>query len=245
MYKRGKYTIASNESLTESIYRMRLLGDTQYITSSGQFVNIEVSGHYLRRPISVCDYDSQSFTIIYKVVGQGTAAMSQMEVGAELDILTGLGNGFNADAPCEQPLLVGGGVGVPPLYRLCRDLLAITKNPKVVLGFNTASECFLVNEFEALGVEVVVTTVDGSRGIKGYVTDALPTLSYDYVYSCGPIPMLRALCEASGEVSGEYSFEERMGCGFGACVGCTCKTKYGNKRICKDGPVLKKEEIIW
>lgn len=242
---KGIYTIQSNEALTQSVYRMRLAGDTQYITAPGQFVNIAIEGLYLRRPISVCDFDAESLTIIYKVVGRGTEQMSAMKVGTELDILTGLGNGFNPAATTERPLLVGGGVGVPPLYNLCRSLLAIAKCPTVVLGFNTAAEVFLVKEFEELGVEVIVTTVDGSQGVKGYVTDALSALSYDYVYSCGPIPMLKALYSATDCVGGEYSFEERMGCGFGACVGCTCKTKYGNKRICKDGPVLKKEEIIW
>ncbi|MFI3317083.1 MAG: dihydroorotate dehydrogenase electron transfer subunit [Rikenellaceae bacterium] len=245
MYKRGKYIVESNEALTQSVYKMRLVGDTQYITAPGQFINIEIEGLYLRRPISVCDYDSLGVTIIYKVVGKGTERMSRMSAGTELDILTGLGNGFNADAECHQPLLVGGGVGVPPLYNLCRKLIAAGKRPTVVLGFNTASEVFLAEEFEALGVDVVVTTVDGSMGTKGFVTNALSSIDFDYVYSCGPLAMLRALYDATPGVRGEFSFEERMGCGFGACVGCTCKTKYGNKRICKDGPVLDREEIIW
>ncbi|MFI3323792.1 MAG: dihydroorotate dehydrogenase electron transfer subunit [Rikenellaceae bacterium] len=245
MYKRGIYTVECNEALTASIYRMRLSGDTQYITAPGQFVNIALEGRYLRRPISVSDFDAESLTIIYKVVGGGTEQMSRMSVGTQLDLLTGLGNGFDSNVDSKRPLLVGGGVGVPPLYNLCKSLLAIAKDPVVVLGFNSADEVFLVDEFKALGVEVVVTTVDGSVGVKGYVTDALPILSYDYVFSCGPLPMLRALYTATESISGQYSFEERMGCGFGACVGCTCKTKYGNKRICKDGPVLQKEEIIW
>ncbi len=245
MYKRGIYTIEVNEALTASVYRMILAGDTQYITAPGQFVNIELEGHYLRRPISVCDYDSATLTIIYKVVGRGTEQMSRMTKGQELDLLTGLGNGFNPAAQCQEPLLVGGGVGVPPLYNLCRALLEAGKRPTVLLGFNTAQELFLVEEFRALGVEVVVTTADGSKGVKGFVTTALPSLSFDYLYSCGPLPMLRALYDATPTVPGEFSFEERMGCGFGACVGCTCKTKYGNKRICKDGPVLDREEIIW
>ncbi|MFI3286279.1 MAG: dihydroorotate dehydrogenase electron transfer subunit [Rikenellaceae bacterium] len=245
MYKRAIYTIECNEPLTACVYRMRLSGDTQYITAPGQFVNVELEGRYLRRPISVSDYDAMGFTIIYKVVGGGTDQMSRMSVGENLDILTGLGNGFNAAAACNAPLLVGGGVGVPPLYNLCKTLLAAGKKPTVVLGFNTAEEVFLADEFEALGAKVVVTTVDGSRGVKGFVTTALAELSFDYTYSCGPLPMLRALYDASEGTPGEYSFEERMGCGFGACVGCTCKTKYGNKRICKDGPVLTREEIIW
>ncbi|MFR9503930.1 MAG: dihydroorotate dehydrogenase electron transfer subunit [Rikenellaceae bacterium] len=245
MYKRGIYKIESNEALTDSVYRMRLSGDTKYITAPGQFVNIALAGSYLRRPISVSDYDDSSLTIIYKVVGGGTQKMSQMGEGAELDLLTGLGNGFNVDAECKEPILVGGGVGVPPLYNLCKKLLAIGKRPTVILGFNKASELFLLNEFEALGAKVIATTVDGSYGIKGFVTSALDNISYDYVYSCGPLPMLKALYDATEGVAGEYSFEERMGCGFGACVGCTCKTKYGNKRVCKDGPVLVREEIIW
>ncbi|MFI3333113.1 MAG: dihydroorotate dehydrogenase electron transfer subunit [Rikenellaceae bacterium] len=245
MYKRAIYRVESNEPLTESVYRMRLSGDTQYITAPGQFVNIALEGRYLRRPISVSDYDAEGLTIIYKVVGGGTSQMSEMMQGTELDILTGLGNGFNIDAPCSEPLLVGGGVGVPPLYNLCKRLLEMGKRPTVVLGFNTASELFLAEEFEALGAKVVVATVDGSHGVKGFVTSALESISFDYIYSCGPLPMLKALYDATEGIDGEYSFEERMGCGFGACVGCTCKTKYGNKRICKDGPVLGREEIVW
>ncbi len=224
---------------------MRLSGDTQYITAPGQFINIALEGRYLRRPISVSDYDAAGLTIIYKVVGGGTSQMSEMKEGAELDILTGLGNGFNVEAKSNEPLLVGGGVGVPPLYNLCKRLLDMGKRPTVVLGFNTAKELFLADEFEALGAKVVVTTVDGSCGIKGFVTAALNSISFDYTYSCGPLPMLKALYDATQGTDGEYSFEERMGCGFGACVGCTCKTKYGNKRICKDGPVLGREEIVW
>ncbi len=245
MYKRGKYRVTQNEALTTTVYSMWLEGDTQYITAPGQFINIEIAGHYLRRPISVCDYNEGKIRIIYKVVGEGTAEMSQMEIGTELDILTGLGNGFTTTQIGSRPLLVGGGVGIPPLYNLCKVLLSQGKVPTVVLGFNTTTESFMVEEFEALGARVVVTTADGSQGIKGFVTAALPEVEFDYTYSCGPIPMLKALYDATPEVAGEYSFEERMGCGFGACVGCTCKTKYGYKRICKDGPVLDREEIIW
>ncbi len=245
MYKKGKYKIVSNRALTSSIYEMILEGDTQYITSPGQFVNIEVKGLYLRRPISVCDYDERSIRLIYKVVGEGTTSMSSYEAGVELDLLTGLGNGFHIDERSMKPLLVGGGVGVPPLYNLCRELIAKGKEVTVVLGFNKADEIFLYDDFVALGAKVVVTTVDGSVGVKGFVTTAMSDIDYDFVYSCGPIPMLKAVYDRSGEVDGEYSFEERMGCGFGACVGCTCKTKYGYKRICKDGPVLNRDEIIW
>ncbi|MBR4028413.1 MAG: dihydroorotate dehydrogenase electron transfer subunit [Alistipes sp.] len=246
MYKKGIYTILSNEPLTPAVYRMVLEGDTQYITRSGQFINIELEGKFLRRPISVSDYDATTITIIYKVVGSGTEQMRGMEVGTKLDILTGLGNGFNTENDAKHPLLVGGGVGVPPLYNLAKRLISEGKKPIVVLGFNTASEIFYEEEFKALGIDVYCSTADGSHGVKGFVTDVIreKAFEFDYTYSCGPLPMLKALYDAT-EVSGEYSFEERMGCGFGACMGCSCKTKYGNKRICKDGPVLKREEIIW
>ncbi|MEG1611274.1 MAG: dihydroorotate dehydrogenase electron transfer subunit [Alistipes sp.] len=246
MYKKNKYTIRTNEPLTESVWRMTLTGDTQYITAAGQFVNIELEGHFLRRPISVCDYDAQSLTLIYKVVGEGTAQMSRMRVGEQLDLLTGLGNGFAIDVPTAAPLLVGGGVGVPPLYNLAKRLLVAGKKVSVVLGFNTAAECFYVDEFRALGAKVVVATADGSVGTCGFVTTVLAEqkITYDYLYACGPLPMLRALCEQT-TVPGQLSMEERMGCGFGGCMGCTCQTTRGAKRICKEGPVLMKEEIIW
>ncbi len=246
MYKNATYTVLSNEPLTGSVWRMILGGDTQWITAPGQFVNIALEGRYLRRPISVCDYDERTITLIYKVVGDGTAQMSRMAPGVRLDLLTGLGNGFSTDADTRRPLLVGGGVGVPPLYNLARRLLAEGRGVQVVLGFNTAAEVFYADEFRALGCDVTVATADGSAGVAGFVTTAIAArgLDFDYFYACGPLPMLRALCQAV-EQPGELSFEERMGCGFGACMGCSCKTKYGNKRICVDGPVLKREEIIW
>ena len=246
MYKKGIYTIKSNTPLTPVVYRMVLEGDTQYITRSGQFINIELAGKYLRRPISVCDYDEKTITIIYKVVGRGTEQMKTMEAGEQLDILTGLGNGFSTENGARRPLLVGGGVGVPPMYNLCRRLLGEGKSPIVILGFNTAEEIFYAEEFRALGVETYISTADGTVGTKGFVTDVIreQALDFDYLYTCGPLPMLKALYDATS-VDAEFSFEERMGCGFGACMGCSCKTKYGNKRICKDGPVLKREEIIW
>ncbi|MBR2437334.1 MAG: dihydroorotate dehydrogenase electron transfer subunit [Alistipes sp.] len=246
MYKKGIYTILSNEPLTPAVYRMVLEGDTQYITRSGQFINIELTGKYLRRPISVADYDDKTVTIIYKVVGSGTEQMRGMARGEKLDILTGLGNGFSTDNDAKRPLLVGGGVGVPPMYNLCKRLLSEGKRPTVIIGFNTKAELFYEEEFKALGVDVVVATADGSAGVKGFVTDAIreAKVEFDYLYTCGPLPMLKALYDAT-DVPAEFSFEERMGCGFGACMGCSCKTKYGNKRICKDGPVLKREEIIW
>jgi len=246
MYKKGIYTVLSNEPLTPAVYRMVLEGDTEYITRSGQFINIELEGKFLRRPISVADYDATTITIIYKVVGRGTEQMSKMEVGKKLDILTGLGNGFSTDNDAQRPLLVGGGVGVPPMYNLCKRLLAEGKRPTVIVGFNTKSEVFYTEEFKALGVDIHVATADGSQGIKGFVTDAIREagIEFDYLYTCGPLPMLKALYDAT-DVEAEFSFEERMGCGFGGCMGCTCKTKYGYKRICKEGPVLKRDEIIW
>ena len=246
MYKKDIYKIRSNEPLTSSVWRMVLEGDTQWISRPGQFVNIELAGRYLRRPISISDYDADSITLIYKVVGGGTEQMSRMAAGEELDLLVGLGNGFDVEASGEKPLLVGGGVGVPPLYNLCKVLLKQGKRPTVILGFNKADEIFYREAFEALGATVYVATADGSVGVKGFVTDVLREkgVEYDYFYSCGPLPMLKALSEAT-TTSGELSFEERMGCGFGACMGCSCKTLTGNKRICKEGPVMKKEELLW
>ena len=241
--KQSIFQIRSNEALTDSVYKMVLEGDTSHITNCGQFVNIQLEGHFLRRPISVCDYDGQTLTIVYKVVGKGTEAMSTMVQGQKLDILTGLGNGYDLTLAGEKPVLLGGGVGVPPMYNLAKKLIALGKEVKVILGFNTGSEIFYEEEFKALGCDVTVTTVDGSYGTKGFVTDALPE-EYTYFYTCGPEPMLKAVYRAS-KTSGQMSFEERMGCGFGACMGCSCKTLTGYKRICKEGPVMKKEEILW
>ena len=245
MYKKGIYKIRTNEPLTDAVWRMTLAGDTQWISAPGQFVNIALEGKYLRRPISICDYDDRSIALIYKVVGGGTEQMSRMLPGETLDLLTGLGNGFSTKNDARRPLLVGGGVGVPPLYALAKRLLAEGKCPTAILGFNKADEVFYAGEFENLGVRTIVCTADGSVGVRGFVTDAIATLSgYSFYYACGPEPMLRAV-HALCPCGGQLSFEERMGCGFGACMGCSCKTKYGNKRICKDGPVLDKEEIVW
>ena len=241
--KQSIFEIRSNTRLTDSVYKMVLAGDTSSITNCGQFVNIQLDGMYLRRPISVCDYDDKTLTIIYKVVGKGTEAMAAMGEGVKLDILTGLGNGYDLTLAGDKPVLLGGGVGVPPMYNLAKKLRAEGKEVKVILGFNVKSEIFYEEEFKALGCDVTVTTVDGSYGVKGFVTDALPT-DYTYFYTCGPEPMLKAVYRAS-RTSGQMSFEERMGCGFGACMGCSCKTLTGYKRICKDGPVMKKEEILW
>ena len=237
-------TITENKKIAKDVYLMKLEGDTSAITASGQFVNIKLDGFYLRRPISVCDYDDTTLTIIYKVVGEGTEVMAGLPCGGKLDVLLGLGNGYDLSKSGDTPLLIGGGVGVPPMYNLCKKLIAEGKKATVILGFNTKGEIFFEDEFRALGADVYITTVDGSYGTKGFVTDVMKNLTYTYFYTCGPMPMFRAI-EATVVTSGQYSFEERMGCGFGACMGCSCKTKYGNKRICKDGPVLEREEIVW
>ena len=243
--KQVNLTVVENTRLAEGIYRLRLAGDTSAITAPGQFVNLKLSGYFLRRPISVCDWTEGEVTLIYKVLGRGTADMTRMAPGTELDVLTGLGNGFDPDRSGLRPLLVGGGVGIPPLYGLARRLTAQGKQVTAVLGFNRASELFLADELRALGAEVVIATADGSVGLRGLVTDGMAAVSdYTYLYTCGPEPMLKAVYGVC-RTSGQFSFEERMGCGFGACMGCSCKTKYGNKRICKDGPVLEKEEIVW
>ena len=235
------FTIADNQSLAPSVHRMVLAGDTSAITRPGQFVNIALDGLFLRRPISVCDWDENTLTLIYKVVGQGTARMAEMAPGQTLDALVGLGNGYDVAACPDSPVLVGGGVGVPPLYGLAKRLIAAGKKPSVILGFNTADEIFCDMDFAALGVPVAVTTADGTAGTRGFVTAAMK--GGEYVCACGPEPMLKAVCQKAA--AGQFSFEARMGCGFGACMGCTCKTVAGYKRICKEGPVLFKEEIPW
>ena len=237
------FTVVSQRQLTQTVYEMKLRGDTSAITRPGQFVNLRLDGLYLRRPISVCDLEGDTLTLIYKVVGKGTQALSEMQPGQTVPVLTGLGNGYDTGLSGDRPLLIGGGVGVPPLYLLAKRLRAEGKQVSVILGFNTASELFYEQEFLALGCKVAITTVDGSRGVKGFVTDALPE-TYTHVYTCGPEPMLRAVYRTI-RGGGSFSFEKRMGCGFGACMGCSCKTITGNKRICKEGPVLQKEEILW
>ncbi len=238
------FTILSNKKIAKNTYECVLSGDTSDITAPGQFVNIKLDGFYLRRPISVCDSEDGRLTLIYKVVGRGTEKMASTPVGDSWLTLTGLGNGYDTDKSGDKPLLIGGGAGVPPMYMLCKRLIGEGKSPTVILGFNTAEEVFYKEEFEALGARVIVATADGSVGVRGFVTDAMRGLDYTYFYTCGPEPMLRAVYDVSTS-SGSFSFEERMGCGFGACMGCSCETKYGNKRICRDGPVLVKEEIIW
>ena len=241
--KQSCLKVLSNKKIAENVYEMLLKGE-HGVTGCGQFVNIKLNNLFLRRPISVCDYSDDTVLIIYKVVGRGTEQMSLMKEGEILDVLSGLGNGYKTENAKSSALLIGGGAGVPPMYRLAKDLINQGKSVKVILGFNKADEVFYEDEFKKLGADVFVTTVDGSYGIKGFVTDAMDGIDYDYFYTCGPEPMLKAVYNNTN-TSGEFSFEERMGCGFGACMGCSCKTKYGNKRICKDGPVLVKEEIIW
>ena len=241
--KDTKFTLVKNECIAKNTYLWVLEGDISDITAPGQFVNIKLDGFYLRRPISVCDAEDGRLTIIFKAVGEGTEKMAAAKLGEEYLILTGLGNGYDTTVSGDKPLLIGGGAGVPPMYMLAKKLIAEGKKPTVILGFNTAEEVFFADEFAAIGCEVRIATADGSVGTKGFVTDAMD-LEYTYFYTCGPEPMLKAIYGKS-ETSGQLSFEERMGCGFGACMGCSCKTKYGNKRICRDGPVLVKEEIIW
>ena len=238
------YRIAENRLLAKNTYEMTLLGDTSALSAPGQFINIKLTGKFLRRPISVCSYDDKSIRIIYKVVGAGTEQLSEMKAGEELDILVGLGNGYDITSAGDAPLLIGGGAGIPPMYGLAEELLKKGITPTVILGFNTAEEVFYEEEFKKLGANVIIATADGSVGTKGFVTDVMKELDYSYFFTCGPMPMFLAI-EKVAKTSGQYSFEERMGCGFGACMGCSSKTKYGNKRICKDGPVMKREEIIW
>ena len=239
------FTVKSNDKLVEGVYKMTLEGDCAGTSVPGQFVNIALEGLYLRRPISVCDVERDLLTIIYKVVGKGTKQLSECGAGTQLDLLTGLGNGYDISCCGDRPLLIGGGVGVPPLYLLAKRLIAVGKTPEAILGFNTKSEIFLEREFSEIGCKVHITTIDGSAGIMGFVTDGVEQIAgFDYSFSCGPEPMLRAIYEKS-TADGQFSFEERMGCGFGACMGCTCETKYGYKRICREGPVLKKGEVVW
>lgn len=242
--KQTVFTVTENRNIAKNVFLMKLQGDTSDITNPGQFVNIKIEGLYLRRPISVCDKEGDILTLIYKVVGEGTKELSVMKVNDKLDILTGLGNGYDTSVSGSEPLLLGGGVGVPPMYLLAKKLIAEGKTVTAVLGFNTKEEIFFEEEFKKIGAKTVVTTVDGSYGTKGFVTDVMKETSHTYFYTCGPEPMLKAVYKLS-ETEGQFSFEKRMGCGFGACMGCSCKTITGYKRICKEGPVMKKEEILW
>ncbi|MGP1589257.1 MAG: dihydroorotate dehydrogenase electron transfer subunit [Oribacterium sp.] len=239
--KEVEYKIISNREIARDVFRMELDGDTEAIRTPGQFVELRLPGHYLRRPISVCDWSKDRLLLIYKVVGQGTEDMSYLEGGSYLSALTGLGNGYDSSAVPDRPVLAGGGVGVPPLYALCKRLVQENKHPYVALGFNSREDVFYEGEFRALGVPVNVTTVDGSYGHRGFVTDILG--SHDYALCCGPLPMLRAV--SARVKGGQFSFEARMGCGFGACMGCSMETRNGAKRVCKEGPVFDREEILW
>ncbi len=238
------FTLLSNKKIAENTYEWVMSGDISDITASGQFVNIKLDGFYLRRPISVCDAEDGKLTLIFKAVGKGTEKMAEMSVGDKVLTLTGLGNGYDLSKSGDKPLLIGGGAGVPPMYMLCKKLICEGKHPTVILGFGSKNEVFYKEEFTKLGATVLVTTVDGTEGIKGFVTNAMADVEYTYFFTCGPEPMLKAVFNTS-KTSGQFSFEERMGCGFGACMGCSCKTVTGYKRICKDGPVLEKEEILW
>lgn len=242
--KQGIFEITENTKIAKDVFKMRLAGDTSGITGAGQFVNIKIDGFFLRRPISVCDFNENELLIIYKVVGKGTDRMSGLEAGQKLDLLTGLGNGYDLTVKTDKPVLIGGGVGVPPLYKLAKELKKQGKKVSVILGFNSKEEIFFEKEFKEIADRVLVCTADGTYGVKGFVTDALCDVDYDYFFTCGPEPMFRAL-EKTVKTSGQFSFEQRMGCGFGACMGCTCKTLTSNKRICREGPVLFREEIIW
>lgn len=242
--KTGIFTLKENKKIAKNTYEWVLSGDTSDITASGQFVNIKLDGFYLRRPISVCDVEGDRLTLIFKAVGAGTEKMAEAKFGEEFDVMTGLGNGYDLTKAGNAPLLIGGGAGVPPMYLLARRLVALGKKVTVILGFGSKDEVFYKEKFEALGCYTLVATADGTMGVKGFVTDAMAGLDYSYFYTCGPEPMLKAIYDKS-VTEGEFSFEERMGCGFGACMGCTCETKYKYKRICRDGPVLTKEEIVW
>ena len=238
------FKVKSNKLIAKNTYECVLVGDTSDITAAGQFVNIKLDGFYLRRPISVCDLQGDELTLIYKVVGKGTELMAKTPVGESWLTLTGLGNGYDLDKSGDAPLLIGGGAGVPPMYLLCKKLAEQGKKCTVILGFGSKDEVFYEEKFKSLGADVYVTTVDGSYGIKGFVTDAMNGIDYTHFYTCGPEPMLKAVYNKS-TTGGSFSFEERMGCGFGAFMGCSCKTITGYKRICKEGPVMQKEEILW
>lgn len=242
---KGLYRIIRHERLTDNVYRLVVEGDTSSILRSGQFVNIEIERFYLRRPISISDYDGNTISLIYKVVGEGTEALTHYKEGREIDLLVGLGNGFDTDTVCHKPLVIGGGVGIPPLLKLTKELITKDKQPTVIICFNTKDEIFLYNEFKSLDVDVLVTTVDGSYGVKGFYSDAIKEsgIKYDYYYTCGPLAMLKDI-HSTLSVQGQISFEERMGCGFGGCMGCSHKTKSGYKRVCTD-TIINSDEVLF
>lgn len=242
--KQGLFRVESNLPIAPNIYKMVLRGETGAISTPGQFINIRLDGFSARRPISVYDYDEDTVTIVYKVIGDGTGYMSRMAPGSVLDVLSGLGNGFSPEKGGARPLIIGGGIGAAPLYRLSRELISRGAEPSVILGFGGRNDMILVDEFRALGAKVTVATADGSAGLRGFVTDAMPDEGYTYFFACGPAAMFSAV-NSKAKGSGQFSFEAHMGCGFGACMSCSCKTRFGAKRVCKDGPVFEREEIIW
>lgn len=241
--KKGLFNIEYNREIAPNVFEIGFSGDASAFTRPGQFAEIALDGFFLRRPFSVCDVSENGFSVIYKVVGEGTAYLSGLKAGT-LDALTGLGNGFDSSQSGNAPLLVGGGAGIPPLYWLAKKLIGEGKTPSVVLGFNKAEEIFLEEEFQRLGASVTVATADGSKGFEGFATSAAMGIERSYYYACGPIPMLKSLVAALG-TDGEVSLEERMGCGFGACMGCSVMTKSGAGRVCKEGPVFTAGELLW
>ena len=239
----NRYTVVKNEEIAPGTYYMTIAGDTSQIKDPGQFINIKIDGLYLRRPMSICSYDEESMSIIYKVVGKGTEAMSRMPAGDSFDALSPLGNGFDTEKIPEGALLIGGGAGAMPIYTLAMILRDKGKKPHVIIGFNREEEIFFADEFRDLGVELTIATMDGSVGVKGTVVDAMEKANRPYVCVCGPDPMMKAVAEHSS--GGQFDLGARMACGFGACMGCTVITKSGPKRVCKDGPIFDQEEIIW
>ncbi len=243
---KSAFTLEQARQLTGDVWELTLAGDTSAVTAPGQFVNLELPGKFLRRPISVCDWDEGRLLLLVKEAGAGTRQLVRLPAGTELDTLSGLGNGFDLSAVPENAVLTGGGIGIAPLYGLAKRMIAAGRRPRAVLGFRSKADAFYREEFAALGLEVHIATEDGSLGTRGFVTDVLKTLPEgQYVLACGPTPMLKAVHALPQLSGGQFSFEARMACGFGACVGCTIQTKQGPRRVCKDGPVFQKEDIVW
>ena len=231
-------TLLSCRALNASVYELILAGAEEM--RAGQFVELSVPGFYLRRPISVADSEDGRLTLLVKEVGEGTKKLRTLQEGARLDVLTSLGRGFDLSA--RTPLLVGGGIGCAPLYKLAKDFAAAGVRPRAVLGFRNAEEIYYAEEF-ARYCDVTVATDDGSRGVKGNAVSVAEDIPHDRFYACGPQIMLRAAAQKLGE--GEVSLEARMGCGFGACMGCSIVTVNGYARVCKEGPVFDAKEVVW
>lgn len=242
--KQTTLMVYKNNPIIAGVYKLVLSGNVSAIQRPGQFIELAVPGHFLRRPFSVCDWDRDSVTVVYRVIGEGTKCLAAMMPGEGLDALTGLGNGFDTSVSGNRPLLVAGGSGVPMMLCLAKKLLSEGKAVTAILGYRTASDIFLADDIRYLGVDVRLTTEDGSAGVRGMVTDAMADLDYTYFYTCGPEAMFRAV-NAAAKTSGQFSLEARMGCGYGACMGCTIETKNGPKRVCKDGPVFMREDLLW